>query len=147
LSAIDKEHLTIPARIAATTGYTARPDSTCNFDLLWARRKPGGVTCVELYKNWGSNAHSRAKFPRVERLVHMSNYKKEISASSGPPPLLDELAPPFNPAPMPSQTIVFWTPRVAAKAVARALIELCRPQRATRPVVVTMTMPNTDEPG
>src|SRR5579884_310493 len=87
-------------------------------------------------KGWcfrGPNARAGQRFPQSKRLGHMNNHEEQRAACAEPLPLLDEATPPLCPAPMPSQTIAFWTPRVALTATTRVLVELFRPQRAVQP--------------
>jgi hypothetical protein len=59
-------------------------------------------------------------------------------------PMLDQATPPPCPAPMPRQTLVFWTPRLMLASTLRAVSELRRPQRAVQPAIVSL--PNADAP-
>lgn len=74
----------------------------------------------------------------------MTTYSADANAGRvDPPPLLDEATPPLAPAPMPRQTLVFWTPRLVLGATMRAMIEFRRTQ-AARPAAISV--PSADEP-
>ena len=75
----------------------------------------------------------------------MNDHKKvEIAATDivGFALMLDETTPPLCPAPMPRQTIVFWTPRLMLTAFLRTVAELRWPQRTVRRATVAVTRPN-----
>jgi len=77
----------------------------------------------------------------------MTEHKKDAKAATANvefTPMLDESTPPVCPAPMPRQTLVFWTPRQALATTLRAVTELRRPQRAAQRA--TVSVPNADEP-
>lgn len=57
--------------------------------------------------------------------------------------ILHEATPPLAPVPMPRQTLVFWTPRLALAATMRAVSEFRRPQ-AGQPAAIAV--PSADEP-
>jgi len=56
-----------------------------------------------------------------------------------------EATPASRPAPMPRQTITFWTPRLSLATMIAILKEVRRPMRITQRAVVPV--PNVDEPG
>ena len=74
----------------------------------------------------------------------MDHDQEDMSAGAGQLQLLDESTPPSCPAPMPSQSILFWTPRAAVTVGMRNMIELCRPRRGTARAAA-ITLPNSDE--
>jgi len=61
--------------------------------------------------------------------------------------MADATTPPMSPAPMPRQTLVYWTPRLALFSAVRTAKELRRRQLAppalTQPVAIPV--PNSDE--
>ncbi len=57
--------------------------------------------------------------------------------------VLDGATPPLAPAPMPRQTLVFWTPRLVLAATMRAMIEYRRSQTA-QPAAISVQ--SADEP-
>ncbi len=75
----------------------------------------------------------------------MKDYKKDILGPTEELPPLNELMPPVCPAPMPAQTILFWTPRSAIAATLRAM-ELQRLPPRPQPAAIAMTMPKPNEP-
>jgi hypothetical protein len=77
----------------------------------------------------------------------MTEHKKvanTAAASAEFTPMLNEATPPLCPAPMPRQTIVLWTPRLALTTTLRAVTELRRPQRVLQRA--TVSVPNADDP-
>jgi len=75
----------------------------------------------------------------------MTGYSTDAKADCvGPLPALDEATPPICPAPMPRQTVVFWTPRLLLAATLRSMMELRRPLRVMQRA--TISVPNADEP-
>jgi hypothetical protein len=111
----------------------------------FSSRKPGTSLCVNcagpVFR--GPNALLAQKVPYLKATEGgMSHYKKEIPASAMTL-LSEEPVPPLRPAPMPRQTIVFWTPRVVVAAASRVLLGLFRLQRARLPAVIPMR--NSDE--
>ena len=74
----------------------------------------------------------------------MTEYSADATASRDDRlPISDEATPPLAPAPMPRQTLVFWTPRLVLAATMRATIEFRRTQ-AARPAAISV--PSADEP-
>jgi hypothetical protein len=74
----------------------------------------------------------------------MDHDLQEMSVATEQPPLLDEPTPPLCPGPMPSQIILFWTPRAAVAVGLRAMIDLCRPRRSVARAAA-ITLPSSDE--
>ena len=70
----------------------------------------------------------------------MSKNQKDANAGRVEPlAMLDkEATPPPAPAPMPRQTLVFWTPRLLLRTTLRAVTELRRPQRAVQRAAVSV---------
>jgi hypothetical protein len=57
---------------------------------------------------------------------------------------LEASVPPRQPAPMPRQVLMFWTPQLAVRNLAHALRELRRPAPAVQPAAIPV--PTADEP-
>ena len=72
-----------------------------------------------------------------DRLPGEVDYRELMSAS-------EAATPPRQPAPMPRQTLEFWTPQLAFRNFVHVLIELRRPAPAIQPA--TISVPNADEP-
>ena len=73
----------------------------------------------------------------------MTEYSTDAKADCVSP-LPDEATPPLCPAPMPRQTVVFWTPRLLLAATLRSMMELRRPLRIMQRAAISV--PNADEP-
>lgn len=74
----------------------------------------------------------------------MAEYSRDANLGAGALPLLEEATPPLAPAPMPRQTLVFWTPRLALGSILRGMTEIGRPLRIMQRA--TISVPNSDEP-
>jgi hypothetical protein len=77
----------------------------------------------------------------------MTEHKKVANAAAAIgeyTTMLDEATPPVSPAPMPPQTLVFWTPRLALASALRAVTDLRRPEHAVQRAIASV--PNADDP-
>jgi hypothetical protein len=74
----------------------------------------------------------------------MTEHSTAASARASAFPMLEEATPPLSPAPMPRQTLVFWTPRLVLAATLHSMMELRRPLRIMQRA--TISVPNADEP-
>lgn len=72
-----------------------------------------------------------------DRLPGKVDYHELMSGS-------EAATPPRQPAPMPRQVLLFWTPQLALRNFVYALRELRRPAPAIQPA--TISVPKADEP-
>ena len=69
----------------------------------------------------------------------MSSYQKGVNEHHVESlPTLNEATPPLCPAPMPRQTLVYWTPRLALAALLNATTNLWRPKGAVQRAAVSV---------
>ncbi len=59
-------------------------------------------------------------------------------------PTVNEATPPLGPAPMPRQTLVYWTPHLVLAALLRAATALWHPQDSAHRI--TISVQNDEEP-